>query len=455
MDYKISNAFVQWQPTQNLGFQAELGQRDDNIGDLTTEFGANTFSDTTREISESETHRVSMKYQSDSGTHFVLNVTDRNESNIADDTLALPNLTIDFANDEDIKSNQVELQLSHKFSFTTLRGGLRSSELNSAGTSSSYYKEFDYLDLTKTNSHKSIKQAYLYSDISTLSDSLLFTIGTEYNAAHHSIQLGEEQQIMSNDEDKKIYPKIGLIWKATPHLKVRTAFFESISMASQISWSLTPTHIAGFAQIFDQYNSGTKSSTKTIGSTFTVSNKSNVGFDILMQNLSVPFFNSLNTIKSDMQHNVATTYFDYLATKKMSAHFEFSMEEINRYLDTSNPFTLYPSSIRNNTLTIGLSYQLTGTAFLKLEGQSIGQQYSTESVPSLGIASEQFSEQMNILNASLEVDLPNMPGKIKLIGNNLLDAQFSFADLGLMYSAPSRQELSPERALSLNLEINL
>ncbi|WP_185234821.1 FecR domain-containing protein [Teredinibacter franksiae] len=455
VDYKISNAFVQWQPTQNLGFQAELGQRDDNIGDLTTEFGANTHSTTSRVVGESETQRVSMKYQSDSGTYLVLNVTDKDESNVAEDTLALPGLTIEISNDEKINSSQYELQLVHEFRHTTLSGGLKSSESKSTGASSLYYVEFDALDSAETSSKNSLEQAYLYSDITALNNSLIVTLGAEHNSAEHAVQVGVDGQPIENKNDKTIYPKMGVAWDITPKIKLRTAYFTTISMVPKISGSLNSTHIAGAAQVYDHFDVGTTSSNKTLGVNIAASDRAKIGLDILKQNITLPNNTGLQFVDSDMQYDLVSAHFDYLLTEKLSTHIKLSTEEVDRDQISNEPLPLFPLTLQNNSLNIGLSYQLTRHSFIKIEGKHINQQYSTESIPDLFIDSEDFSERLNIIDASIQANLPNRLGKVTLLAKNLLDTEFTYADLELMYSTPSRQELTPERTLLVKFEINI
>ncbi|SMF22241.1 FecR family protein [Alteromonadaceae bacterium Bs31] len=455
VDYKISNAFVQWQPTRNLGFQAEIGQRDDNIGDLTTEFGANTHSQTTRQMLESETQRISTKYETDTGTALILNVTDKDESELLNDKLSLPDLTIELNNDQQINSNQYELQLAHKFNNTTLRGGLKNTEAKSTGARSSYYVEFDFLDLVNTASKEKLEQAYLYSDITALNNHLLFTLGVEHNNATRSIQQGTEGPVISYENNKNLYPKIGAQWSITPRVKLRTAFFETISMTPKISWNLSPTHIAGFAQVYDHFDTGTTSINRTLGLDIGTEGKASFGLDILNQDINLPDNNGLEIVERGVGYRVLNTHFDYLFTEKLSTHITLSVEEVDRNQNAAEPLLLFPLTLENDSVKIGLSYQLTSYSFIKIDAKYINQQYSTEPIPDLNAASEVFSERFSIFDAIVEANLPNMLGKVSLIAKNLFNKDFTYADVELMYSAPSKQELTPERALLFKYEISI
>jgi hypothetical protein len=248
---------------------------------------------------------------------------------------------------------------------------------------------------------------------------------------------------------------MGVAWDITPKIKLRTAYFTTISMVPKISGSLNATHIAGAAQVYDHFNVGTTSSNKTLGVNIAASDRARIGLDLLKQNITIPDNNGLEFLERDMQYNLVSAHIDYLLTEKLSTYVKLSTEQADRDQISNEPFPLFPSTLQNNALNIGLSYQLTSHSFIRIEGKHINQQYSTESIPDLFIDSEDFSERLNVIDASIQANLPNKLGKVTLLAKNLLDTEFTYADLELMYSTPSRQELTPERTLLLKFEFNI
>jgi Tfp pilus assembly protein PilF len=389
------DAFVQMQFGASTSAQLEVTSAERESGDLTSAFDPTFFLETQRVELDQDTQRFGLRQTIGSRSDVLLSVIrqDREESVNIDD----PVFPATIVTDDDSWKAEAQF-LTSLDGYDVILGG-------------SYFevdRRLDFItpffsELTETTPRHVNAYGYVYFP----------------TWAGLQVQLGASYDDFTSEVGKQdeVNPKLGLIWKAGEKVTLRAAGFRVLKRRINSDQGLEPTQLAGFNQFFDDRN-GTVSEGGGLAADFTFTPTVLAGAQFTRRNLDAPQFLDGEVMFSSQTEKVASGYFYWVPSKRLSMSLEPSFQDF----DGGNAFdsmelTEVPLSLRYfhpSGIWMGLS--VTG---VKQHGEFDGP--GGEAVPG--------SDDFVLLDAIIAYRLPRRMGTISLQGNNLLDEEFQFQEI--------------------------
>jgi len=444
VDYKISNALLQWQPLQKLGFQVEVSQREDETGDLGLYFDPSSFSEDLRSDSETSNVRFSGNIDINSRNNIFFNTNKRSVKS----TEATGEQS---GNSEGDTSN-------YDLSYIMLKEQIKMfSGINYANSKLTTENPFFSLPIVNDETYK---LAYFYTILPLLDGRFNITVGGDSvsNVIQISGDTGFGTAYSNSSKESSLYHKLGLSWNILDNLKLRLADFETSPRNPDAATTLSPTHISGFNQVFD-FNARINTSNKSIALDHKVTKNSIYGITFTNQKINqgifFPGINQSTVIERQLKHPHGDVYFDHILTNKTSLKISGKYNKIERDVKEglSDPGT--PLVLEDTIFSVGVTHQLNKWALGLLKLDKVKQFYQTEELSDFFIVPAiESTENFYLLGLKIEIRLPRNLGTIELKGENLTDEEFQYANFNFFTGSPRHQNITTGRSILVGISLN-
>jgi Flp pilus assembly protein TadD len=234
--------------------------------------------------------------------------------------------------------------------------------------------------------------AYIYSYI-RFPEKFLWTIGASFD----SYRKGASKEQFS--------PKVGLIWKVTDDTSIRGTFFQSIKRPLLNDQTIEPTNIAGFNQIYDDFN-GTGTERYGVALGHRINHSAYTGIEASRRILHRPQEGS--TLVDEERLFRAYLHWTPRETLAFTANYE--LEDFRR----SNASHFHTVTHIGN---MGMRYFHPSGLTSHLQATYVNQSVSTKG-----------HDGFVLIDAGLSYRLPKRYGILSLQINNIFDQKFSYQD---------------------------
>jgi tetratricopeptide (TPR) repeat protein len=449
----IYNAFMQYAVTPKLNVQAELRTRKKEHGDLSMNFGPDTFDQSFRRKLEEDVARVGAKYTFTPNQDLLLSAAylNRNEN-------------LRFPGEETVKTKdegyQVETQYLLKEKFFNLIGGASFYRIN--------VDNFGYFGDNQENSKqpsftRESNKGYVYKYFNGIPN-FNWTLGLSYASLEE----------FRGFDVSKVNPKFGLQVDITDFLRLRAAWFETVKTALVANQTLEPTQVAGFNQFFDDIN-GSQSQREGIGLDFDFSRFVNYSKNVIYggveyseRELKSPNFWPGDTFSflepqpepfslrliEEQKEKLFRTYLYWLPHKSLAFRGEFQYEKFFR--KKGNLGSNQPSQIETTSAPLSLSYfspsGLSASLIATIVRQDIERAPVEEGDPVAPLKAG--TSNFFLLDAVLSYRFPARRGLFSIEGRNLLNEHFSYHNSFFHISEPTGPRFVPERTFFARVTLN-
>jgi|GEM_PF-636999 len=443
-DYEITNLLLQFQPTEHFGFQIEQRHRSDDLGDLTIDFNFSDFSENTRLREVSDTSRIGFNYKPSTNS-IVLGSASYKEVATNEFQEQAPGATQLDVNDSKSHALDLQYQLNNKQSKWII--GLASSEANDKTTRTVSFGPptfpFTFTNSATSNFEDRHLDFYTYNYRSFFDNTIEITIGGSY----HDYDLSREEStaVTQGLSTNEFNHKLGATWHLSPQLTLKAASFETLSRLNSIPSSLEPTHINGFAQIYDETRGY---SSKVHGLSLDYKSNSNLKAGVAFNKRKIDILDYLDGGSGGLL-SIPNNRIDYINTylslpinRGVVVSAKYSLEQYKRELsDLRN--TSRPAKFDTHILPLAVNYSFNSRISNQLTATWVKQEISSELT---GSRLEKVKEQFWSLDASM-IFLFNNEGSLSIHITNLLDKEHKYRDPTVFDITPRSQRFIPERAV--------
>jgi outer membrane receptor protein involved in Fe transport len=317
----------------------------------------------------------------------------------------------------DVKSRTVELQLIQPFhDHTFILGASRFTEdwvltestkwsLNLLLPEPPYFVQYLSQNYPPRifYSVSEYENLYFYN-LLTLSDRLRLTLGVTQEKLEHISEL-----VITETN-----PKFGLTWEAYENLTLRAAYMENLASPYSMSWTLEPTHIAGFNQLMP-ITGGTKTKVFGLATDAKINRSLFIGTEYQQLNQLEPMISSDTGSDRSAKYNVdylgidnegVSSFVYWSATKKLSMYFSYGQWRLSN-------LRFSPEEQITKIIEFGINYHWPSGFYLLTDGEYIDQKliWPNESI------------QSNFWNVDLSIRyrFPKRYGRVELMIKNLFD----------------------------------
>jgi len=468
-DHSIYNLFAQWAVTPEFNVQAEIRNRQTDLGDLSFNFDPDIFRPDLRTSLDETTARIGARFSPDpnNDTLFSFVYSDR-FSTFAN---SFRQFGFDFESDVESDGSSWQGELQHIFQHDLF-------SLTVGGSYSEWDTDVDEVQIIPAfadrgfppfliqNEDNSIDAgrvyAYAYGAI-PIPDSLgnlTLTLGASYDHYDEDVSIVASSPIQGippttvtfNHELREFNPKVGLQWDLGDQLTVRAAYFEAVKPPLVANRTIEPTQVAGFNQYFDDPNA-TLSKRLGVGVDYKITDKIFVGGELTWRDLDSVFQN-LNTRRFegyDSDEDTHRAYAYLLPHPRVPVSVEFIYD---RYRADSTLLTLTggrPLDVETFSVPVTVRYFDPRGLFAGVRGTYVDQKVRREN-PTFGQGKSTFFN----LDAMIGYRLPNQRGSLTIEAQNLLDNDFEYQDDGFREfgNDPSTGPYFPEIGIMGRLTVN-
>jgi Tfp pilus assembly protein PilF len=432
-EQEVANAFVQYRPTADLNLQAELRSMRTEQGDPTISFNRDFYNAGLRLEEEVDSLRLGAM-QRLTPNHTLLGSVIYQDMQ---SDLLQPGLL-----EARTDGHDYDVDVQHVYSS---RGGLR---IQSGALAARQQRTLDTRFLVPGPPASSQDQAsrqlalYSYAYFDPL-PSLTVTAGLSLDSVDHFAV-----------EKEAANPKVGIMWRPTPHTTVRASTFRtlygSLTTSTQNAQPrLEPVQVAGFTQLLFG-GAADSASVDGVAIEQELSPKLFAGWqaDTRETESTSVVFGSNVTIPFNLRERSQRAYVYWLPTAELSVtaryeHGRYGSEPIAPFGYTHMETDRLPVEVRYFTrsgFTIGAR-----ATHVEQEGEfQTGLPQDPFAPPPLAHGDDRFY----VLDAFVGYRLPNRRGLLSLTADNLLDESFQFQDL-----ASTNPSLFPERLISFRFTI--
>ena len=281
--------------------------------------------------------------------------------------------------------------------------------------------------------------AYLYSYINW-PQNVKWTFGVNQESFHaNGLRL------------KSTNPKLGLQWNITKNILFRLAYLETIKRPLAFDDTLEPTSVAGFNQLFDDFN-GVLSKRYGIGLNVEFTQNIYGGLEVSHRDLEVPRLGVRRNLTHEFRienqdENLYRAYLYWTPHTNWSIAGQFQFEE---FLRKNRPLRLRvepPFELRTITIPVSLSY-FSSTGF---KGK-VEVTYVHQEVDSIKVTNSQ--ENFAVVDAMVGYRLPHRLGVLSIGVQNLIDSEFDYQDHNIQTNDPKNPRFLPERSFYARFTLN-
>lgn len=410
LTHDIYNFFVQAAVTSQLNLQAELRHRETEQGDVTLNFDTDPLLEFRREIRQ-ESARFGGDYRANPNLDLILSLIRYDREASARE--AFPDFGVTVDETFDGRGYQTEAQMLFQktsFNFTAGVGRYRIDNrlleaINGVGDHRDILQEFE--------------TAYIYYRV-FFPRSFAWTFGGSYQVfKERGVDLAE------------FSPKIGLQWKVTDRLQIRTAYIKTIKPVLTVEQTIEPTEVAGFNQFFDDPN-GTQARRHGIGLDTEITKNLLGGMEGTWHHVERPLFSGTTFEFTHRREAQYRAYVYWTPSEEWAAGTTYWFHKIRNQL-------LALEKVDTTRVPISVAYFSSTGAFVKTETTYLRQKVLLDSML--------HREETLLLDVAVGFRLPRRIGLVTFEVRNLFDRNFLYQDMNFMRAEPVYPEFVPERTL--------
>jgi len=265
----VNELFVQAAIGPKLNVQGQYRRRDSRYGDLVQNFDLDDILPNARSSIDQDLYRLGIRYSPSVSEDFIGSAFYVDDARANDDFDDISS----FKTNVNTDGHQIELQFQKRLRRRHFVSGIGTTDL----TSDRYVQDVFESFVDEVQEKFDRKHHTLYSyHTSKMSESFNWTIGFSY-----------EDYADSPIAFNRFNPKLGFEWMPGASLRVRGAAFRSVKKTLVADQSIEPTSIAGFNQLYDDFN-GTRFERYGVGIDYRLNPRAYVGFELSARDLSVP-----------------------------------------------------------------------------------------------------------------------------------------------------------------------
>lgn len=448
LQHKIYTAFGQVQLTDDVSVQAEFRRRESNLGDRSMNFDLESFDPTLDQSVDQDIARLGGTWAITPATKAVVsaaysNRNQRDHSNTSLDFGGGLLFEAEFRDKANSTGKQLESQVLTSIGPTKIVAGggvyrvdeyLQSEETDTFAGETSQSDLFD-----DPNRNVDARKLYAYS-YTRWPVPVIWTAG-----------LGLESTDAPGRRESEPTPKLGVEYRATDWMSLRAAAFRTVKSQLVAQQTIGPTMVAGFNQLFDDFN-GTKADQAGAGLDLRLGPNVSVGVEGIYRRLSPPRLaigtDDTDVLLGDASETMAQGYFYWTATDRISVSLELQGDWFRQH---QNGPDSRPQSI--NTLLAPLSVRyFAPNGFFAVAGVEYVNQMVNHKDGN-GDETDQTGDAW-LVDASIGYRLPERHGIVSLEFNNLLNQSFHWQDDTFRSSEQQNRRFIPERAAMFRLSLN-
>jgi outer membrane receptor protein involved in Fe transport len=432
----IYNAFVQVAVNPKLSVQAELRRRETEQGDLAMRFDPEVFSPTGRRNVEQDTGRFGIKYGPTRHSTFLGSIFYVDRAGEVSEPASMPGADPSYVLANDTDGYQSEIQYLFRGERVNLIAGGNWYTLDRTDR-----EQIDWTPVfgepcpslffapedceRSTNAQSDHKTGYAYVHAS-LPSPLLWTLGYSYDDV-------DEEPLRTRVNN----PKVGLQWQVTPSLQVRAAYFETIKRVLVVEQTLEPTQVAGFTQVFDDFN-GTEARFRGIGFDWKLLNMLFFGAQGGHRDVREPLFFADDIEYAEREVDAFEAYLYWAPHRRWALNATFRYED----LESDGKVSVVPENGRTKSLPLEVRYFDPRGLFGRLGATWVDQsvRYGVDFL-------EGGEDDFWVVDAALGYRLPKRRGILSLEVHNLFDQSFFYLDDTYRTADPVAPPFIPERTL--------
>jgi hypothetical protein len=322
-------------------------------------------------------------------------------------------------------------------------GGVLGAQEDKEETTEYWVTDPDILDPTlivssQGNTPTSAQRAYLYPTWH-FGDDIDLTTGVAYGRIQFA-EVSVPPYDDATEEREKFLPKVGMVWRVTPGMTLRAAYFGTLGAASSADLeSLEPTQVAGFNQLFDD-PVGTEAQGWGLGWDQKFAKRTYLGAALFCRRLDSPFGIDLQPGLGGDGTNVPMTehveecglrgYYYQVLHRTLTFTTEY--DYLHRQADTAD----YPTPFADATDDANLTHRLRlGLNYFHPTGwfASLGATWRHQTLENFEVADgvANGTQSFWILDASVGYQFPRRTGAVTISFNNLLDRDYRYQPVGL------------------------
>lgn len=427
LKHDIYDLFAQFEITPQLNVQAEILSRDTDHGDLSLNFGPQSFSPRNRTSINQDTARLGARLSPSPGSNVLASIIHSNRDVRLDLFLSgFPDLHQRSEYEADLAEIQYILSWK-KLQF--LVGAGRTSVATNDLTIADYASIAGLpcpprrvCQRLLEPTAKSTNQ-YLYSNLA-VSPQLRATIGLSHDQYEDSSR---------NLNLRKWNPKLGLQWTPNEQLNVRLAGFKTLKRELITDQTVEPTNILGFNQFFDDLN-GTRTKRLALGLDFHPTPSLYGGLEVSKRDLITPI--GLRFVNQWEKLVDANVHLNVRSDVTLSLGYRR-----DRFTQEAGGITGSPTRLSTESVPIALRYFSSNRLFLLFTPTFVRQNVERPT----GSVFPSGTEKFFIFNAAVGYRLPGRRGTLSLEVNNLFGEDFSFQDDSFRTSEARTPRYTPAR----------
>jgi hypothetical protein len=414
---QIVHAFVQAEVTSGASVQAEFRHRETDYGDLTAGFFPEMLQPSVRQRSEGDTYRLGGRYAFSPGS-------------IVLGTLAYQQLRGRFTNPgaiEDVSDENAaggELQYLFRSAFLDVVSGAGYFTLTGQRTIT-----LPIPLVLKSEPGARHANGYAYAH-AHLTPRLTVTAGVSGD----TFRTSKDETLPDREQ---LNPKLGATWAPFQGTTVRAAAFRTLKRTLITDQTLEPTHVAGFAQFFDD-PSASKIWRYGVGVDQRVSRTLFVGAEGTRRDLTVAALDATSgaPVPVDLRWREwgARGYVFWAPHRRLALRAEYAFDR----LLADELFNPGARSARTHRFPAGfavfLPYGVSASAsatYFRQEGTFVA--LADFGPPTFRAGADDFV----IVDAALSYRLPGRSGVVSVSANNVLDQRFKYFELSVANNNPS------------------
>ncbi|MCU7849715.1 MAG: FecR domain-containing protein [Candidatus Thiodiazotropha sp. (ex Lucinoma kastoroae)] len=261
---------------------------------------------------------------------------------------------------------------------------------------------------------------YSYTNITPGIELTLASSYTDDTIKQHTIDFAGSFD--NSDKESQFNPKIGLVWDITDSSTIRTAFYRSRPGTTSAT-SIEPSQIAGFNQIYDDYQDSLINDAKRAGIGFDSKIRSNLslGFSALYAELNGLFYGPAPTdnVAFEIKRELLNTYLYYEISNNLLLNAEYEFEKFEH--PKASVLFQRIDTLKTHRLPITLRHFFSN----HLTSSITGTYYNQDGLYTDG---SEGKDDFWIFDASITYNLPKRLGKLSIGARNLFDKQFNYED---------------------------
>jgi len=428
----IANMFAQYEITYKTSLQAEYIYRDNQAGDIQSNFFEEDISPNLRTSGSINLTRLGFRHAFSPNSVLIGNFGYQDAEATIKDQIIIPELIIpelmmaslDFDSKFDQNAYSGELEYIFRSHNLSLVGGIGYFYVDTEETFTQFQLNIplfpsELFQNKIEEGGRDHKNIYLYSYLNLL-DNMNLTIGASGDFLNSS-----DNELLNKEQ---FNPKFGITWNPIKDTTLRGAFFRGLKRTLITNQTLEPTQVAGFNQFYSDDVSATDAWNYGIAFDQKFSVDFYGGAEFVYRDLKVPFMSfteagDFEDTEADWDEKRSRDYLLWTPHEWVSLSAECFWERFNR-----DEFTNGVKDLENITLPIGINFFHHSGLYAGIKSTYVKQKGSFESPMQDGEFVE-GRDNFCLIDASIGYRLPKRYGFISVGVKNLFDKEFQYFEI--------------------------